>query len=307
MTIRFDGRVAIVTGAGGGLGRAHALGLAARGAKVVVNDLGRDGEPPETARSVVAEIEAAGGEAMADGADVANFEQVAAMVKDAEEEWGSVDILINNAGILRDKSFGKMELSDFELVLKVHLLGSAICTKAVWNGMRERNYGRVLFTASASGIYGNFGQANYGAAKAGLIGLMNVLHLEGAKNNIRINTLAPTAATNMTAGLVPPQMFELMAPESVTPAVLYLVSENSPSRVIMGAGAGTFAVTYIIETAGLFLPEIHRTPEIIAERFSEISNPATARPLDNAFAQTFKFVEAAARGLGVALPAPGRE
>jgi NAD(P)-dependent dehydrogenase (short-subunit alcohol dehydrogenase family) len=303
--IRFDGRVAIVTGAGGGLGRSHALALAARGAKVVVNDLGRNGEAPESALAVVDEIEAAGGAAIADGADVSNPEQVAAMVERAEAEWAGVDILVNNAGILRDKTFAKMELADFELVVKVHLLGSAICTKAVWAGMRERNYGRVLFTASASGIYGNFGQANYGAAKAGMIGLMNVLHLEGAKNNIRVNTLAPTAATNMTAGLMPPQMLDLMSPEAVTPAVLYLVSENAPSRVILGAGAGVYAVTHITESAGLYLAEDHRNPETIAQRFAEIANPASAKPLDNAFAQTFKFVEAAARALGVAVPKQG--
>jgi NAD(P)-dependent dehydrogenase (short-subunit alcohol dehydrogenase family) len=305
MTIRFDGRVAIVTGAGGGLGRSHALGLAARGAKVVVNDRGVDGEAPESSLAVVDEIEEAGGVAMADGADVSDPEQVAATVRRAEAEWGGVDILVNNAGILRDKSFAKMELSDFELVVRVHLIGSAICAKAVWTGMRDRNYGRVLFTSSSSGIYGNFGQANYGAAKAGMIGLMNVLHLEGAKNNIRVNTLAPTAATNMTAGLLPQQMLDLMTPESVTPAVLYLVSEDAPSRVILGAGAGTYAVTYITETSGLYLAESHRTPETIASRFSEIANPTSARPLDNAFAQTFKFVDAAARALGVSLPKQG--
>jgi NAD(P)-dependent dehydrogenase (short-subunit alcohol dehydrogenase family) len=305
MTIRFDGRVAIVTGAGGGLGRCHALGLAARGAKVVVNDLGRDGEPSEASTRVVREIEAAGGVAIADGADVANSAQVAAMVEAAHSKWGSVDILVNNAGILRDKTFAKMELTDFELVLKVHLLGSAICAKAVWAGMRERNYGRVMFTASASGVYGNFGQANYGAAKAGMIGLMNVLHLEGAKNNIRVNTLLPTAATGMTEGLIPAEMAALMSPETVTPAVLFLVSENAPSKVILGAGAGVFAVTHIEETAGLFLAKADRTPENIALRFEEIADAKTARPLDNAFGQTFKFVEAAAKALGVKLPQPG--
>jgi NAD(P)-dependent dehydrogenase (short-subunit alcohol dehydrogenase family) len=305
MTIRFDGRVAIVTGAGGGLGRCHALGLAARGAKVVVNDLGRDGEPSEASTRVVREIEAAGGVAIADGADVANSAQVAAMVETAHSKWGGVDILVNNAGILRDKTFAKMELPDFELVLKVHLLGSAICTKAVWAGMRERNYGRVMFTASASGVYGNFGQANYGAAKAGMIGLMNVLHLEGAKNNIRVNTLLPTAATGMTEGLIPAEMAALMSPETVTPAVLFLVSENAPSKVILGAGAGVFAVTHIEETAGLFLAKADRTPENIALRFEEIADAKTARPLDNAFGQTFKFVEAAAKALGVKLPQPG--
>src|ERR1700722_10149409 len=305
MTIRFDGRVAIVTGAGGGLGRSHALGLAGRGAKVVVNDLGQGGEAPESSLAVVDEIEEAGGVAMADGADVSNPEQVAAMVARAEAEWGGVDILVNNAGILRDKSFAKMDIADFQLVVKVHLLGSATCTKAVWAGMRERNYGRVLFTASASGIYGNFGQANYGAAKAGMIGLMNVLHLEGAKNNIRVNTLLPTAATGMTEGLIPAEMAALLSPETVTPAVLFLVSEDAPSKVIMGAGAGVFAVTHIEETPGLFLGKAERTPETIAARFAEISDPKTARPLDNAFGQTFKFVETAARALGVKLSQKG--
>jgi len=305
MTIRFDGRVAIVTGAGGGLGRCHALGLAARGAKVVVNDLGRDGEPSEASRKVAREIEAAGGIAMANGADVANAGQVDAMVAAAHSQWGSVDILVNNAGILRDKTFAKMDLPDFELVLKVHLLGSAICAKAVWAGMRERNYGRVLFTSSASGVYGNFGQSNYGAAKAGMIGLMNVLHLEGAKNNIRVNTLLPTAATGMTEGLIPAEMAALLSPETVTPAVLFLVSEDAPSKVILGAGAGVFAVTHIEETPGLFLGKAERNPETIAARFAEISDAKTARPLDNAFGQTFKFVEAAAKALGVKLPQVG--
>ena len=305
MTIRFDGRVAIVTGAGGGLGRCHALGLAARGAKVVVNDLGRDGEPSEASRKVAREIEAAGGIAMANGADVANAGQVDAMVAAAHSQWGSVDILVNNAGILRDKTFAKMDLPDFELVLKVHLLGSAICAKAVWAGMRERNYGRVLFTSSASGVYGNFGQSNYGAAKAGMIGLMNVLHLEGAKNNIRVNTLLPTAATGMTEGLIPAELAALLSPETVTPAVLFLVSEDAPSKVILGAGAGVFAVTHIEETPGLFLGKAERNPETIAARFAEISDAKTARPLDNAFGQTFKFVEAAAKALGVKLPQVG--
>ena len=305
MTIRFDGRVAIVTGAGGGLGRCHALGLAARGAKVVVNDVGRDGALSEASLRVAREIEAAGGVAMANGADVANAEQVSAMVEAALSKWGSVDILVNNAGILRDKTFAKMDLAEFELVLKVHLLGSAICTKAVWAGMRERNYGRILFTASASGVYGNFGQSNYGAAKAGMIGLMNVLHLEGAKHNIRVNTLLPTAATGMTEGLIPAEMAVLMSPETVTPAVLFLVSEDAPSKVILGAGAGVFAVTHIEETAGLFLTKVERTPETIAARFGEIADAQTARPLDNAFGQTFKFVEAAAKALGVKLSQKG--
>ena len=204
MDIRFDGRVAIVTGAGGGLGRCHALGLAARGAKVVVNDLGPGGAPSASAqarRRPRSRPPAAPRWPTAPTSPTPH--QVAAMVAAAEAAWGRVDILVNNAGILRDKSFAKMELADFEKVVDVHLMGSAICTKAVWNGMRERNYGRIVFTSSSSGLYGNFGQANYGAAKAAMVGLMNVLHLEGAKNNIRVNTLAPTARTAMTESLLP--------------------------------------------------------------------------------------------------------
>jgi NAD(P)-dependent dehydrogenase (short-subunit alcohol dehydrogenase family) len=299
MRIKFDGKVAIVTGAGSGLGRCHALGLAARGAKVVVNDLGRNGAPSENASKVVEEIRAAGGVAMADPADVADFAQVSAMVAQAEKEWGRVDILVNNAGILRDKTFAKMEMADFELVVGVHLIGSANCTKAVWAGMRERNYGRIVLTSSASGIYGNFGQANYGAAKAAMIGLMNVLHLEGAKNDIRVNVLAPTARTGMTEGLLPPAAAELLGPETVTPGLLYLVSEEAPSRVILGAGAGAFAVTHITEAAGVYLDESERTPETIAARFAEISDARTAEPLKDAFAQTMKFVAAAAKAKGV--------
>jgi NAD(P)-dependent dehydrogenase (short-subunit alcohol dehydrogenase family) len=294
MSVGFDGRVAIVTGAGGGLGRCHALGLAARGAKVVVNDLGPNGEPSAATLKVVEDIVAGGGEAMANGADVTNVDQVAAMVAEAEKRWGKVDILVNNAGILRDKTFAKMDMADFELVVKVHLLGSAICARAVWNGMRDQNYGRILFTSSASGLYGNFGQANYGAAKAAMIGLMNVLHLEGQKYDIRVNTLAPTALTQMTAGLLPADAAAVLTPESVTPAVLFLVSQTAPSRVIMGAGAGVFAVTHIAETPGVYLPEAERSPEQIAARFAEISDPATAVPLDNAFQQTFKFASTAA-------------
>ena len=299
MTIEFNGRVAIVTGAGSGLGRSHALGLAARGAKVVVNDLG--GAPFDNAMKVVEEIRAGGGTAIADPADVADFEQVSEMVARTERAWGRVDILVNNAGVLRDKTFAKMEMADFEFVLRVHLIGSANCTKAVWSGMRERNYGRIVLTSSASGIYGNFGQANYGAAKAGMIGLMNVLHLEGAKNDIRVNVLAPTARTAMTEGLLTPVAAELMTPESVTPGVLFLVSEDAPSRVILGAGAGVFAVTHIGETPGVYLDESERDPETIAARFAEISDVKTAEPLKDAFSQTMKFVAAAAKAKGIKL------
>jgi NAD(P)-dependent dehydrogenase (short-subunit alcohol dehydrogenase family) len=299
MTIRFDGKVAIVTGAGSGLGRCHALGLAARGAKVVVNDLGRNGAPSEASLKVVEEIRAAGGTAMADPADVADFAQVSAMAERAEKEWGRVDILVNNAGILRDKTFAKMDMADFDLIIRVHLIGTANCCKAVWNGMRERNYGRIVLTSSASGIYGNFGQANYGAAKAGMVGLMNVLHLEGMKADIRVNVLAPTARTPMTEGLLPPAAAELLGPETVTPGVLFLVGEDAPSRVILGAGGGVFAVTHIEETPGVYLSEADRTPETIAARFAEISNPATAVPLKDAFTQTRKFAVTAAKAEGV--------
>ena len=300
MTIDFEGRVAIVTGAGSGLGRSHALGLAARGANVVVNDFGQNGGFNNAMR-VVEEIRAAGGTAIGDNADVADFAEVSEMVARAEKLWGHVDILVNNAGVLRDKTFAKVEMADFEFVVRVHLIGSANCTKAVWAGMRERNYGRIVFTSSASGIYGNFGQANYGAAKAAMIGLMNVLHLEGAKNDIRVNVLAPTARTAMTEGLLTPVAAELMTPESVTPGVLFLVSENAPSRVILGAGAGVFAVTHIGETPGVYLNESERTPETIAARFAEISDSATAEPLKDAFSQTMKFVAAAAKAKGVSV------
>ena len=255
MTIRFDGRVAIVTGAGNGLGRAHALGLASRGAKVVVNDFGgaRDGSGGSLtpAEAVVEEIRKAGGVAMADGADVSNFEQVQAMVDRATSEWGSVDLLCANAGILRDKSFAKMEVADFAKVIDVHLNGTFYCCKAVWNGMRERNYGRIVVTTSSSGLFGNFGQANYGAAKAGIVGLMNVLADEGRKNDIRVNTISPTAATRMTEELLPSQALALMRPEAITPAVLYLLAEDAPTRTIMGAGAGSFAVIKVMETEGV--------------------------------------------------------
>src|SRR6202048_1683373 len=305
MTIRFDGRVAIVTGAGNGLGRAHALGLAARGAKVVVNDFGgaRDGTggsltPAET---VVEEIHKLGGVAMADGADVSNFEQVRVMVERATREWGSVDLLVANAGILRDKSFGKMEVADFAKVLDVHLTGTFYCCKAAWNGMRERNYGRIVITTSSSGLFGNFGQANYGAAKSGMVGLMNVLAEEGRKNNIRVNTISPTAATRMTEELLPPQALALMRPEAITPAVLYLLGEEAATRTIMGAGAGSFAVIKIMETEGINLPQSDWTPDAVAAHFAEISDMSKAKALEGAFQQTQKYVGPAGARAGVKL------
>lgn len=306
MEIRFDGRVAIITGAGNGLGRSHALGLAARGAKVVINDLGgaRDGSGAGSAaaEAVVEEIRAAGGEAFANGANVANDDEVQAMVEEARTRWGRVDVLINNAGILRDSTFSKGSLDDFWKVVDVHLRGTVNCTKAVWDLMREQNYGRIVLTSSASGLYGNFGQSNYGAAKAAMLGLMNVLHLEGRKNDIRVNILAPTAATRMTEGLIPPSVASLLAPETITPGLLFLASESAPSKVILGAGAGVFACSNLYETEGLFLHEQERTPEAIAERFGEISSTRGQIALEGATAQTLRFVRKAADALGVALP-----
>ena len=237
MSIDFKDKVAIVTGAGGGLGREYALELARRGAKVVVNDLGgsRDGTGhSDAALKVVEEIEKAGGTAMSNGHSVTEFEQMEAMVAQAKEKWGGVHVLINNAGVLRDKTFAKMSPEDFEFVLKVHLTGSAFATKAVWETMREQAYGRILMTASSTGLFGNFGQANYGAAKLGLAGLTKTLQLEGAKYNIKVNTLSPVAGTRMTEDLFPEEAFKLFDPVNVVPAALFLVSEErrpTPSSV----------------------------------------------------------------------------
>ena len=267
MGMDFTGRVAIVTGAGGGLGRQHALALAARGAKVVVNDLGG-------AQSVVDDILAAGGEALANAASVTDFVAVQAMVQQAVDAWGRVDILINNAGILRDKSFAKMELADFQLVVDVHLMGSVNCTKAVWALMNEQKYGRIVMTTSSSGLYGNFGQSNYGAAKLALVGLMQTLSLEGAKNNIHVNCLAPTAATAMTAGLMPEAVLAALKPEAVVPAMLVLAAEGAPTRTILCAGAGTFEAAHITLTPGIHLGIGGDVPEQLAERLAEVTNRA---------------------------------
>ena len=291
--IRFDDRVAIVTGAGNGLGRCHALGLAARGCKVVVNDPGGaldgSGNSP-AAEKVAAEIAAAGGGAVADAADVTNSAQVAAMVERALQRWGRIDILVNNAGILRDKSFAKMAIEDFRAVIEVHLMGAVHCAKAIWETMRAQNYGRVVFTSSSSGLYGNFGQANYGAAKAAMIGLMKVLDQEGRKNDIRVNILSPTAATRMTESLLPAEDRALLDPASVTPGLLYLVSDEAPSGVMLCAGAGCFARAEVVETPGLYLSPEERTPETIAARFAEISAPESEATLADAWAQTKKYV-----------------
>lgn len=278
MSIRFDGRVAIVTGAGNGLGREHAIALASRGAKVVVNDLGgaRDGSgsSSEAALKVVDEIRAQGGEAMANGASVTDVQQVQDMVKKTTGQWGRVDILINNAGVLRDKTFSKMELNDFNFVMDVHLMGSVNCTKAVWEVMREQKYGRIVMTTSSSGLYGNFGQSNYGAAKMAVIGFMNTLKLEGQKSDIRINSIAPTAATRMTYELFPPAMHPMLDPRFVTPGVLFLCSENAPQGEILTAGAGCFARARIMETKGVFLGEAV-TPEQVAEQWDTAISDST--------------------------------
>jgi NAD(P)-dependent dehydrogenase (short-subunit alcohol dehydrogenase family) len=302
MTIRYDDRVAIVTGAGGGLGRCHALELAKRGAKVVVNDLGGsvsgEGANSSASLAVVAEIEAMGGEAMAHGANVADLPQVEDMVAQTMARWGRIDILVNNAGILRDKSFSKGTVDDFRLVVDVHLMGTVHCTKACWDIMKAQKYGRIVVTSSSSGLYGNFGQSNYGAAKMGVVGMMNTLAQEGAKYNVKINALAPTAGTRMTEGLIDDKAFALLTPETVTPAVLFLVSDEAPNRAILAAGAGAFAVAKIVETEGMWLPEADQTPEGIAANWSQISEGGE-QALQAGFEQSIKMIGQAAAGLGL--------
>ena len=298
--IRFDGQVAIVTGAGGGLGRAHALELARRGAKVVVNDLGGavdgSGGSSAAAEAVVAEIKAAGGEAISNGASVTDDAGVAHMIQQAMDTWGRIDILIANAGILRDKSFSKMEIADFDAVMNVHLMGTVKPVKAAWEIMKAQNYGRIIVTTSSTGLYGNFGQANYGAAKLSLVGFMNTMKIEGAKNNIRINAISPVAATRMTENLMPPQMLELLKPEYVTPGVIYLVSQDAPSGTILTAGAGVFSVARIYETDGICLKDDGISAEEIAANWDAITDASRQEAYEQGGGQTQKFMRKLAGG-----------
>ncbi len=298
MSINFNDQVAIVTGAGNGLGRSHAIELAKRGAKVVVNDLGgaRDGTGggSEAAQEVVSLIKSNGGQAIANGANVADFEQTQQMVEQTMNEWGRVDVLVNNAGILRDKSFAKMDIADFQMVVDVHLMGSVNCSKAVWNIMREQNYGRLVMTTSSSGMYGNFGQSNYGAAKMALVGFMNTLVLEGKKYGIHVNTLSPTAGTRMLEDIIEDkQVMELMSVESVTAGLITLCDKDAPNRTILCAGAGGYATTHIYETEGIFLPAAEQTPENVRANMDAIHDTNGEKILTAGFEQTNKFVEKA--------------
>jgi len=292
MTIRFDGKVAIVTGAGGGLGRTHALELARRGAKVVVNDLGGavdgTGGNSKAAESVVAEIKAFGGTAIANGASVADDAGVDHLVKQTMDAFGRADILVANAGILRDKTFAKMELKDFDAVMAVHLMGTVKPAKALWQIMRDQQYGRIVVTTSSTGLYGNFGQTNYGAAKMSLIGFMSSLKLEGAKDNIKVNAICPVAGTRMTENLMPPNVLEMLKPEYVTPAVVYLVSDDAPTGTILTAAAGVFAAAQLIETDGINLGH-KATADDVAANIAKITDFSTAKHYAAGAEQSQKF------------------
>ena len=305
MTIRFDNQVAIVTGAGNGLGKCHALELARLGAKVVGNDFGgaRDGSggSSEAAEQGVAEIQSAGGEAIANGADVSSPEQVDAMVKQAMDTWGRIDVLINNAGILRDKSFVKMTQDDWDKVIAVHLTGSEICTRAVWPIMREQGYGRIVMPTSTSGLYGNFGQANYGAAKMAVAGLMNTLCIEGEKYDIKVNCIAPTAATRMTEDLKPPEVLAMLEPKEITPAVLFLCSNKAPTHRIVLAGAGCYAMVRLMESEGVYLDEDERNVDGVAAHFEQIGNMDNAREILAGGDHVTKILTKAAQAKGIKL------
>lgn len=284
MTISFKDKVAIVTGAGGGLGRCHALQFAERGAKVIVNDLGGSvdgsGGSSEAADKVVEEIKAMGGDAISNGSSVTDKAGVKKLVDDAMAAYGRIDILVNNAGVLRDKSFAKVTLDDFEFVVDVHMMGSVYCTKAVWPIMVEQKYGRIVMTSSSSGIFGNFGQSNYGSAKMGVVGLMNTLRIEGQKNNIKVNSLVPVAATRMTENLgMPDAVFDSLKPETVSPAVIFMASENAPDGVMISAGAGVFAMAEIVHSEGIALKGDDLNADMLAEKWSEASDMTNSKAL----------------------------
>lgn len=289
--MELSGRVAIVTGAGGGLGRAHALYLARHGARLVINDVAQ-----ENADRVAAEIAAAGGEAIAIAASVTDEAAVAAMVEAVLAKWGRIDVLINNAGILRDKSFAKMSMDDFRLVMDVHVMGAAICTKAVWETMRAQNYGRVVMTTSSSGLYGNFGQANYGAAKMALVGLMQTLAIEGEKYGIRVNALAPTAATQMTNGVLSDDSMKNLDPALVSPALLPLVGENAPTRAIVCAGAGHFARANVTLTQGSFIGGAADAGEQLVAAWDAVSDRASELVPEYGFTQAERELASAGAG-----------
>lgn len=297
MQNQFQDQVAIVTGAANGLGKSYALALAELGVKVVVNDVGgaRDGsgQDQSAAAKVVEEIQAKGGTASLSYADITNYTAVTEMVDEVMQRFGRIDILINNAGILRDSTFSKANLDDFWQVVDVHLKGSVHCTKAVWDVMKAQNYGRIVLTSSASGLYGNFGQTNYAVAKSALLGLMNVLDAEGKKYNIKVNLLAPSAHTRMTDELLPDAAKPLLTPDAITPATLFLASPDAPSKTILAVGAGVYARSYIFETEGVFIPKEQRTPEIIAQHFEQISASEQRHYLNSASEQTVRFVEKA--------------
>lgn len=281
MPISFKDKVAVVTGAGNGIGREHALELARRGARVVVNDLGgaRDGTggSSSAAQAVVDEIEALGGDAVANTDSVASESGGKRLVQQALDAWGRLDILICNAGILRDKSFAKASLDDFRLVLDVHVMGSVYVTHAAWPVMRAQNYGRIVLTTSTSGLFGNFGQANYATAKLGLVGLMNTLRFEGAKNNVHVNCIAPIATTRMTTDILPENVQDQFPPHLVTPGVLYLCSEEAPNGIVLQAAGGRFFLADIVENEGADLGK-NASVEDVAANFARISDMTDAKP-----------------------------
>ncbi len=295
MSFDFSGRVAVVTGAGGGLGRCHALALAERGCAVVINDLGGDvhgeGASVSAAQKVVQEIMDKGGKAMAHGGNVTSLEDMQDMVEKTVTEFGRLDILVNNAGILRDKTFAKMDMADFKMVVDVHLIGSVNATKAALPVMQEQDYGRIIVTTSSSGMYGNFGQSNYGAAKAALSGFMNSMKLETAKFGIKVNALLPVAATRMTESIIPEEMLSLLKPELVSPAVVFMAAEGAPTGEIISAGAGTFSRSVVVETDSVYLGDTP-TAEQILENWDKISDMSTAQPLGSGSDHTQKVLGA---------------